>query len=497
MLWLLLIGALIIFYYYLSSSFQYWEKKNVPHPKPSMFFGNVSPLLTMTTSLGDLYTNFYNSFQNCSYVGYYRIRKPGLVIRDPQMVKNILNRDFHIFHDNELIIDETVDPIGSRNPFVLKGEMWKTVKNQVTPCFTTKKLKSMYVLAEDAAKKLVDYINTSTDASSSDGLEAKELFSKYSTEVVASCAFGLEGNTFNDPNSMFRKMGEKIFEPSLQNVLSTIVVLFLPSFTKLMKVGLLPKSVSDYFRNIVKETIRYRKENNIVRNDFLDFMLDMKTKNEQFTDVDITAHTVSFFTDGFETSSAMLSFLLYELATNQTTFKKLREEIDEALSQHGNLDYDSLNQLIYMDAVINESLRLHPPTGILLRMCTKPFKLPPAKPGGGDEVQVEVGTPVIIPVQGLHYDPQYFKDPLVYDPDRFLPENKEAIMKGTFLPFGDGPRSCHGQRFALMQIKVALMNIVRYFDIKVSNKTVVPLQIDPTSIVIRAKGGIWIQFFKR
>ncbi|KAF5284551.1 hypothetical protein FQA39_LY17001 [Lamprigera yunnana] len=497
MLWLLLLGGMAILYYYWGSAFQYWKKKNVPHPKPSIFFGNIGAFLTMKKAMGQVYEDIYTAFPEYSYVGFYRIRKPALIIRDPHLIRNILGKDFNSFHDNDLTVDETVDPIGAKNPFMLKGEKWKIVKNQITPCFTGKKLKSMYGLIEDSANKLVKYISNSAEASSSDGLEANELCAKYSTEVVANCVFGLEGNTFEDPDSMFRKMGKKTFEPTLKNLLFIYMIIFLPSLTKILRIGIFSKEVSEYFLGIVKATIKYRKENNVVRNDFFDFLLELKNKDDQFTEIDITAQAVAFFTDGFETSSAVLSFVLYDLATNPKILQKVHDEVNNAILQRGTFDYDSINELKYMEAVINESLRLHPPGSILVRVCTQPFKLPSPKNGVKDEVEVEVGTPVVIPVQGLHYDSQYFKDPLVYDPERFLPENKERIVKGSFLPFGEGARSCHGQRFALLQIKVAIVSILRNFDIKLSDKTKLPLEVDPAAVVIRAKGGLWIRYFKR
>lgn len=422
-------------------------------------------------------------------------------MRDPQLIRDVLGKDFNSFHDNDFLVNEEFDPIGARNTFVLKGQHWKIVKNQITPCFTSKKLKGMYVLVEDAAKKLVQYLEKEPEATKPDGLESRELFAKYATEVVASCAFGLEGKTFTDPDPMFRKMGRKIFEPTFTRVVSMYMLLLAPSLTKFLKIGFISKPICDYFLGIVKATIKYREENKIIRNDFLDFMIELKNKpgEYKFTDLDITAQAVGFFTDGFETTSAVMSYTFYELAANPDVLKHLRNEIEDALAQNnGKLDFDSTQELKYLDAVINESLRMHPPGPFLQRMCTKTFKFPPPRGfGTGDEVEIEVGTPIMIPVYGLHYNPQYFKDPHVFNPDRFLPENKDEIVKGAFLPFGEGGRSCHGQRFALMQIKVVIVHILLNYDIKVSKKTMLPLEIDPKYLIPHAKGGLWLNFYKR
>ncbi|KAF5285555.1 hypothetical protein FQR65_LT13189 [Abscondita terminalis] len=489
-----LITIFVVVYYFLWSSFQYWNKRKVPHPVPSLLFGNIGASLILKRSVGQILTDIYNDFPGYLYVGYYKIRKPGLILRDPQLIRDVLGKDFNSFHDNDFEVDEDVDPIGARNTFVLKGDHWKIVKNQISPCFTSKKLKAMYVLVEDAAKKLMQYLENESDKCTGDGFESRELFAKYSTEVVASCAFGLEGNTFTEPDPIFRKMGKKIFDPTFETVCKMYVLMLMPSLTKYLKIGFLSRPVCDYFLGVVRAAIKYREDNKVIRNDFLDFMIELKNKKGEyeFTDVDITAQAVGFFTDGFETSSAVMSYTVHELAANRNVLEKLYSEIEEAFTQrNGHLDFDSISELKYLDAVINESLRMHPPGIALQRVCTQPFTFPPPQGiGTGKELKVEVGTPVMIPVYGLHYDPKYFTNPYTFNPDRFLPENKDTIVKGTFLPFGEGGRSCHGQRFAIMQIKVLIVNLLFNFDVKVGDKTKLPLEIDPRYLVPHAKATV-------
>ena len=65
-----------------------------------------------------------------------------------------------------------------------------------------------------------------------------------------------------------------------------------------------------------------------------------------------------------------------------------------------------------------------------------------------------------IPVYAMHHDPQYFPDPEQFRPERFMPENKSQLTAYTFLPFGVGPRNCVGMRFALMNVKTAVVNLL-------------------------------------
>lgn len=98
-------------------------------------------LLIFFLILNDIF--FDRNFPHLLYVGYYKIRQPAIIIRDPELARTILIKEFNSFHDNDIELDEKFDPIGGKNPFVAKGNRWKISKSQLTPCFTSKKVKSL------------------------------------------------------------------------------------------------------------------------------------------------------------------------------------------------------------------------------------------------------------------------------------------------------------------------------------------------------------------
>lgn len=103
---------------------------------------------------------------------------------------------------------------------------------------------------------------------------------------------------------------------------------------------------------------------------------------------------------------------------------------------------ESLSQIAampYLDKVISETLRKYPPLGFLDRRSNVDYKLP------NSDLVLKKGTPVYIPMVGLHYDPEYFPEPEKYDPERFSDENKQKRPSNVYFPFGDGPRLCIGQ----------------------------------------------------
>ncbi|KAL9698573.1 hypothetical protein quinque_002014 [Culex quinquefasciatus] len=262
---------------------------------------------------------------------------------------------------------------------------------------------------------------------------------------------------------------------------------------ELLKIGMVSKSVEKFFTKLMAEAIQYREKNGVQRVDYLEHLISLRNKKE-ISDLDMAAHGVTFFIDGFETSSVAMSFILYELAKNPDVQERLRKELLNASNDQGTITYDLLLELPYLDQVINESLRLWPPAAFLSKKCTEPIEL---NLTSTEKKLIETDVCAIIPVWSIHRDPNHFEDPATFNPDRFSPERGGASPyreKGCFMPFGDGPRQCLGIRFARMQVKRGVYEILTHFELTVDSKTVEPLQLDPKQFLTMALGGIWLNF---
>lgn len=102
----------------------------------------------------------------------------------------------------------------------------------------------------------------------------------------------------------------------------------------------------------MSDLVKYRKQNNIVRNDFLTSLCEFTKTDENFHDIDVMAQIAGFFDDAVGNTSLVKSFMLHELATHPHVQNKLREEI-RAAKKDGEISYDELNKMKYLDAVIN------------------------------------------------------------------------------------------------------------------------------------------------
>ncbi|MBZ3879433.1 Cytochrome P450 3A4, partial [Sciurus carolinensis] len=193
------------------------------------------------------------------------------------------------------------------------------------------------------------------------------------------------------------------------------------------------------------------------------------------TDLELVAQSVIFIFAGYETTSSALSFLMYELATNPDVQTKLQQEIDEALPNKAPATYDTLVQMEYLDMVVNEMLRLYPIVVRLERVCKKDVEI--------NGVFIPKGTIVMVPSFVLHRDPQYWPEPEAFRPERFSKKNKDNIDPYIYMPFGIGPRNCIGMRFALMNLKLALVKVMQNFSFQPCQETQIPLKFSKQGLL--------------
>nr|XP_022918849.1 uncharacterized protein LOC111427781 [Onthophagus taurus] len=494
-----ILTLILLFVLYLKRRNDYWKNRKVPFEKANLLVGNMWETISISKNAADVYDYVYKKFDDAKYVGVMNFGIPTLLVKDPEIYERILIRDFSKFHDNGIYLDEKRDPILSKNPFFAKGENWKLLRNQLTPQLSPLKIKNMFPLMIDVKDRLVKYLRENANAQEKEGLDAKLLSLKYANEMVASCAFGLHGNCFNDDKCEIMQLANDLFNFKPADFIIFIFATMFPIINKFRAPQFLSSEIAQRFKNIIVSTIKERNDMNIRRGDFLDAILELrkKTTSFEYTEDHMTAHATSFFIDGSATTSGALTYILYELARNKDVQEKLRNEFKTVLEENDNqMTFDALNEIEYLEMILHESLRMHAPQLYLVKECTETTTLPPALPGA-PEVVIEKGTNITIPVYSLHKDAKYFENPEEFIPERFLPEAVSSRPKATYMAFGDGPRVCIGRRFASAVIKVATFGIVMNFNIEVNDKTPQKLELDSLPFLYATKGGIWLNFLEQ
>lgn len=496
-----LVAVSAVIYYYLTSTADFWAKRGIPFIAPSPFFGSSKDFFFNKVFRGEIGRSFYNYAKEGGhkYVGVFLGRRPVLIPCDVDVVKTMLVKDFHYVTDRGMFYDRKREPL-SANLFNLGGSEWKTLRAKLSPTFTTGKMKNMFYLVSECARGLEHFLEE--EASKQRGsVEMNEALARYSTDVIGSCAFGIEANSLKDPDAEFRTMGREVFTISRGRAFLQVIAESLPMLRRVLPLPLIKRNVSSFFTRTFNENVQYREQQKVVRHDFLDLLLQLKHSGADGSagadstgiDVDILpAQAFIFFLAGFETSSGATSACLMNLAQHQDVQDRLREEVDRVLAKHGGvMSYEALQEMKYMEQCLEETMRMFPALGLLPRVVTRDYQLPDCK------ATVPAGTRILIPVYAIHHDPEFYPEPSRFDPDRFTEDAKSSRPHYAYLPFGEGPRICIGMRFAWMQMKSALTVVLRSYKVTPNEHTVYPLKFDTKSFVSKIDGGAHVTLTRR
>ncbi|XP_060525154.1 probable cytochrome P450 6a13 [Cylas formicarius] len=498
----IMLFLLLAFYFYVKWLYSYWTRKGVFQLEPKFLMGNLSEVFTYKKSWGLVVADIYKEFKrrNVKHGGFYIILNAVYMPLDPNVIRNILLKDFNHFMNHGSYVNEEADPL-TGHLFNLEDDKWRTLRTKLTPTFTSGKMKMMFQTFVICTKRLEEAINNRV--ARKEPTDLKEILASFTTDIIGNCAFGIECNSLRDPECDFRQYGRKIAERTLQETVTFILYQMLPRvIVDILGLKTTSSEVEKFFLGVVKETVDYREKNNVFRKDFMHLLLQLKNQGVVTDDETITrgenrgqstltfnelaAQCFVFFLAGYETSSTAMSFALFELALNPSVQDKLRKEINDVLERHnGQFTYEAVMEMSYLDKVILETLRKYPALPVIIRACNKTYKIP------GTDFEIEKGTLVNIPIVGVHMDEEYYPEPEKFDPERFSEENKSKRPNFTYLPFGEGPRMCIGMRFGLLQSKVGLATIIRRFKIALNDKTITPIQMDPSVFFLSAKGKLW------
>ncbi|KAL7740102.1 hypothetical protein ACLKA6_015939 [Drosophila palustris] len=494
---LLLLALLIgLVYIFLVWNFNYWNKRGIKTVKSWPFIGSFPSVFTQKQNVAYDILDIYRKYKDTdNVVGVINIRSPQLMVLSPEYAHAVYVTEFRRFHDNEFsqFTDDKHDKILANNPFLLLGDEWKERRAEITPGLSPNRVQAVYSVTQNICKQFVEYISKQQRMAPPGGLNTKDLCLCYTTEVVADCVLGISSRSFSDNPTPLVGMIKRVFEQSFGFIFFNTVATMWPPIRKIYSVPFFTKEVENFFYDIMQKAINLRRENGEHRNraDFLNYMLQLQEKKGLDT-VKLTSHTMTFLTDGFETTALVLSHTLLQLARYPKAQQILREELGT-----GEISFDRLSELPYLDACINETLRMFPPGLAGRKLVTERFEFVNKN---GVAVEVVPGDVVIVPVYALHYDPNYYEEPEKYMPERFLEQNggvRKYREQGLFFGWGDGPRVCPGMRFALTQLKAALVEIVRSFNIKPNPKTRKDNVLDETFFMATLKGGIWLEFEAR
>ncbi|XP_054267077.1 probable cytochrome P450 6a14 [Macrosteles quadrilineatus] len=434
----------------------------------------------------------YEKFKPNGYGGVFLLNTPALYVCRPSLIEKVLVEDFPYFHDR-LSKEDGRYPLVNTLSYCT-GEEWKTLRSRVAPAFSSGKVSGMFNQILSSTDRVLQKISLLNEFR--ERIEVENMATTYTTEVLASCLFGVEVTNVDQYHQLEESLNA-LFNPSLVRYIIMVMGLVNQKLYNLLKLERIPKKAMETFTNMIRDIIHLRKKEMTTRDDVLQTMLNLNSEEINYTgeiNTDSSNESISllmfnFMTAGIKPTAVTITFALYEIAKYNTIQDTILKEITEAISKHGGWSYEALKEMTYLDLVIQETLRLHSFNPALIRSVTKPYTLP------GTSLTLEKDMMVCIPVDGLHADPEFYPSPEEFRPERWTGNDyKESSI---FLPFGGGPRACVSIDLAVLTIKLCLARVLVEHRVGLDRRMSVPLDMDKRVFYPKVKKGMWIIFSKR
>lgn len=275
----LVASALALLWYYIHSTYSYWQKFNVTFLKPFPFFGNTAAYWLRQKTFNQTIDLLYKELLDEPYGGYFDICDPILMVKDPDLVSSILVADFSHFQDHKSLTklnnNRKVNPL-NENLLYDAGERWRILRQKMRLFFSPAKLKQMYDQIFHCVKQLTENINAQMNENGSTDVAIKPLIERMAIDVIGSCAFGIDCHSLKS-NDEFVKMCSEPFKPMRCLFFMRLAnSIFGKRLACLLNWRDNDKNRSDFYVNLVFDMIQHRRENNVVRNDLLQLMMNLQ-----------------------------------------------------------------------------------------------------------------------------------------------------------------------------------------------------------------------------
>ncbi|GIY16197.1 cytochrome P450 3A1 [Caerostris extrusa] len=258
--------------WYLGRNDDYWKKRGVPYVPRLNFFTMLYKFSTMNI------TDFFKDITNKGrVVGSFENTSPNVVVSDPDVLRDIYVKDFHIFPYRRIF--ETGDAITDKAVSILTGEDWKRVRTIITPAFTSRRMRQMGSIMNECSRSLIDVCERHYKEGKA--VDFKSMFGTYTMDVIARSAFGTKINSHDDPDNEFvKKVREAFLNFSIGRMILALLIppwilKWIP-FNNPMRLD-----TDNFFRDVTMNVIKTRKETGQRYNDFLQLLMDAADETAQ------------------------------------------------------------------------------------------------------------------------------------------------------------------------------------------------------------------------
>jgi len=460
--------------------------RKIPGPPPFFPIGNIHQMDP---------ENSFDDYVKLSFVYgemfvFWFFSRPIIVISDPALIREVIqNKD--VWHRKFFF--EVDDEVIGKVLFAIDGPSWKERRTRLNSSFRSQNVNSLFpTIRERAVKATSILIENSKKGKQT---EIDNFMVGATMDIIFQF---LVGKTFDIISGKKDFLKDYMNAVSIEVMLRNVGLKYLPIpsrikfFTSSMKTHSFLKKV---IRDRAKEL---QDEPTSVSDSILDMLL---THPSRLSDQEIADDLLGLMIAGHDTTSHTMAWAVYEVGRKKDVLAKLKEEVDAVIPGIPSVDnilsidsLDQINKLTYLTAVIKETLRIWPPAGSSPLTATQDTTL------AGHSLPKD--TVVMCATYTIQRSPMHWKNPLTFNPDRFLETSsnyqladavsnfgEQSVKEQVYMPFLIGRHACIGQHLAMLELKVMLATLFKNLDITVHNevKPLLGITLKPKEVLVSVK----------
>lgn len=379
----------------------------------------------------------------------YGASAPGgkvIITHEPAYIQHVLQKNHRNYTKSDVQLKVLASQLG-KGLLTIDGDHWLKQRRLIQPGFHRQKLAALVdIMNQESAA----FVNEWEARGGAFKQEIVDEMMKITFRIVAKSLFS-SGMEDEQLSRISQVIGELQYY-----IITQVRRPFLIPFWKLTGKVKKYDELHDEVHEVMVQLIKDRIDSGEQHDDLLDMLINSRYEDtgEAMSAEQIKDEGIIIFVAGHETTANAMSWMLYLLAQHPEVVDKVLAEIDSVLGGD-NPDFARLPQLQYTQQVIQESMRMYPPAWAVDRVALGDDQL--------GEYHIPKGSILLLYIHGAHNNPQYWEGPERFDPDRFAPDKVKQQTKYSYLPFGGGPRLCIGNNFAMMEMKVLLVHLLRKF----------------------------------
>ncbi|XP_072749000.1 cytochrome P450 4C1-like isoform X2 [Anoplolepis gracilipes] len=471
LLLLLCILIILLSYYYTIHCGRYGQLiYRIPGPPTVPLFGNIFDLFNQSPEeLWKFQESLFKKYNSIHKI--WSFKTAYIVICHPDDAQKILNSTQHHLEKGMMYT--------LLRPWLRTGLLtrikWHERRKLLTPTFHFNILKQFVNILIEEGNRMTTFVN---DIEGSIIKDLVFFISKHTLNAICETSMGVSLESMGEYQQLYRQavheMGkilvyrlirpwfysDKIFALTSMGRKQAKNLKILHSFSeKIIAERKRYHELTDgqYLKDFENEVIIETDDNEILKNKkkrlaMLDFLIAL-SRNNKMSDLDIREEIDTFMFEGHDTVAMAICFVILLLAEHKDVQDFARNEVNAVMQENGGkLTIRALQNLPYLERCVKETMRLYPSVPFIMRVLSKDINL--------QSYIIPSETEIFLNIHNIHRNPDFWPNPGIFDPDRFLPENVQNRHPFSYIPFSAGLRNCIGQRFAMLEMKAIIASLV-------------------------------------